>query len=916
MQARQFPKYYDFLDSLGTTYKALDVRKDLEERIVKGLEAAKRVYNKWNNTTWVRPRHLLGLLCIEERRQVCAFKLLVLFGHGLEMRRTFGVVGAAAGRRGTREEVAAAGMKAIADRLAADPVLRALQLRIDAQLQNGNMLREMRLHGWLGEGGELKIPIKRELLLLATSPPQDTLESPLFSPSATPVLYSKFIKQLFVGFAHNLLVESYVSRVATVSKFHQGIDPLSLAALFMYKVRLEGEKVARRDKGLRLRKQPRRNGALIKLTKPLAKDGANKLQLKALEAQAIARAQAMQARREEFFRRKSGAALGTQVALKRAEAKARSKYVAERQVKAMSRTCKSTATGRRRKRHLSAEECTYFLPEESQVPEHRRSNCFKDKKLKARGNDRVKRKRQAMDATRKSRARKRPRNLRELARMAVLPGQPKKAKPRKRKRSGQAAAAAPRAGRAQSPRRVVIDSDDEDGEGAAQQDEGEGEGAEGAAPRESSGQEGSAHPAARKRARKQAAAAPRAGDAQASRRAMVVDSSDEEGDEDIARQGEGEGEGEGEGAAPRKGSGRKGTAKPAARKRAHEHAAAAPRPSRAAAQAARQRYAGADEEGAGDASSAWSEGEIEGEESEAAPKRLSKGRAQPAAALQMHADAMARLRRAQAAQAAERRVVADSSDEEGNSGDLPGVGGVGGEGQEGREDEGEDAGVDAGVGTGGAELLPEPPQPQPQPAQVAPTAPKAAASSSDLPGVGVGGEGQEGREGEGEDAGVDAGVGADGAELLTKPPQPQPQPAQVAPTAPEAAASSSATGAAAAPRAKPARGHGFSAAGLAKMVAASGKARKGKARAGAVPQAEAAGAPPLAAEADASTLAARSAARKLELKRELKIFEHEFVRQHGRPLEFKLDIKSSEGAIKDPEVRFYMHSLYFEYHNM
>ena len=50
MQARQFPKYYDFLDSLGTTYKALDVRKDLEERIVKGLEAAKRVYNKWNNT--------------------------------------------------------------------------------------------------------------------------------------------------------------------------------------------------------------------------------------------------------------------------------------------------------------------------------------------------------------------------------------------------------------------------------------------------------------------------------------------------------------------------------------------------------------------------------------------------------------------------------------------------------------------------------------------------------------------------------------------------------------------------------------------------------------------------------------------------------------------------------------------------
>ena len=65
---------------MGTTYKALDVKRDLTRRIPLGLQAAVAKFNKWNYKRWTRPRHLLGLLCIEERRQRIAFLLVAKLG--------------------------------------------------------------------------------------------------------------------------------------------------------------------------------------------------------------------------------------------------------------------------------------------------------------------------------------------------------------------------------------------------------------------------------------------------------------------------------------------------------------------------------------------------------------------------------------------------------------------------------------------------------------------------------------------------------------------------------------------------------------------------------------------------------------------------------------------------------------------
>ena len=60
-----------------------------------------------------------------------------------------------------------------------------------------------------------------ELLLIVSTevhPSDDGADVTVLSPQNTPQLYNKLIPILFVGFAHNLLVESYVSRIATISK--------------------------------------------------------------------------------------------------------------------------------------------------------------------------------------------------------------------------------------------------------------------------------------------------------------------------------------------------------------------------------------------------------------------------------------------------------------------------------------------------------------------------------------------------------------------------------------------------------------------------------------------------------------------------------------------------------------------------
>ena len=56
---------------------------------------------------------------------------------------------------------------------------------------------------------------------------------------------------LFVGFAHNLLLESYVSRLGVIEKTHPGTDASMLRYLFLFKARQASERAKRLVPGAR-----------------------------------------------------------------------------------------------------------------------------------------------------------------------------------------------------------------------------------------------------------------------------------------------------------------------------------------------------------------------------------------------------------------------------------------------------------------------------------------------------------------------------------------------------------------------------------------------------------------------------------------------------------------------------------------
>ena len=90
-----------------------------------------------------------------------------------------------------------------------------------------------------------------ELVLLATSPPAAQPEAPkqwvdaVVGKEQTPLLYEKFCKWLFVGFAHNLLLECMVSRLTMLEKRHPHQHALKLNAVFKYHMKQEPGRMAR-----------------------------------------------------------------------------------------------------------------------------------------------------------------------------------------------------------------------------------------------------------------------------------------------------------------------------------------------------------------------------------------------------------------------------------------------------------------------------------------------------------------------------------------------------------------------------------------------------------------------------------------------------------------------------------------------
>jgi hypothetical protein len=225
---KHLPRLYKLTDSSCRRAAAEQLSTERCNRFINAgaafLEMASEKHEKWNGTTWTRARHLFGLLCLEERRAAFATELLELMGHGDALKALRG-----------EAQPAAPG----------DAIGRLLHRKLRAFHANGSLSRE--LVRW----GLCAAAVVQELLLLATAAPRKTEIDPVLNSTETPLLFTKFISMLFVGFAHNLLLESYVSRLAQLEKIHPGMHPLTLHKLFMYRALGARERALRLDPSMR-----------------------------------------------------------------------------------------------------------------------------------------------------------------------------------------------------------------------------------------------------------------------------------------------------------------------------------------------------------------------------------------------------------------------------------------------------------------------------------------------------------------------------------------------------------------------------------------------------------------------------------------------------------------------------------------
>ena len=126
-----------------------------------------------------------------------------------------------------------------------------------------------------------RVHVVEELILLAGEPSGCTATSPVLSEERTPLLFDQMRMRLFVGFAHNLSLESMVSRLAMLEKRHPKTHALTLDNVFRYHMN-NGEARAERHKfGIR----SSTGGALREKAKDRAEDhkpisgGANRSKL-------------------------------------------------------------------------------------------------------------------------------------------------------------------------------------------------------------------------------------------------------------------------------------------------------------------------------------------------------------------------------------------------------------------------------------------------------------------------------------------------------------------------------------------------------------------------------------------------------------------------------------------------------------
>ena len=94
------------------------------------------------------------------------------------------------------------------------------------------------------------LPLFHTYLILSYNP-GDTEVNPVLGKAKTPLIYNAFKGLLFVRLAHNLLLESYVSRLATIEKRNPRTHALLLDHMFLYKARQTKARAARCTAALR-----------------------------------------------------------------------------------------------------------------------------------------------------------------------------------------------------------------------------------------------------------------------------------------------------------------------------------------------------------------------------------------------------------------------------------------------------------------------------------------------------------------------------------------------------------------------------------------------------------------------------------------------------------------------------------------
>ena len=172
---------------------------------------------------------------------------------------------------------------------------------------------------------------------------------------------------LFVGLAHTLLLESYVSRMKMIENVHPNTNALTLDKLFMYRARRAREKGLRQDAsqrctgggGGRVQAQCRREaGNALK--------GANrsKRQQRLMCMQAEARAHRL---RFIHLNARGPGCIAKRLAQYRAEDRCKRVELAWKKVESLRKSCRVTPTGRKRKAPLTLLGCRALLPKKGEA---------------------------------------------------------------------------------------------------------------------------------------------------------------------------------------------------------------------------------------------------------------------------------------------------------------------------------------------------------------------------------------------------------------------------------------------------------------------------------------------------------------------------------------------------------------------